>query len=503
MKKVIFTTIVLAIALCMCFVFVGCDGFTSLLKGNDNTTPTASADTYMVIDINPTVEVVIGDGVVTDVKAGNDDGSILLSGEEFVGLSVFEAAKKVVALAEQMGFLTEGNYQVKITVVSDDQTTAQEILVSAQQGAEQGSDIAEVNSDPRLQDKQTVEELQAENPELYANLTPEKLRLIETIMDYDDTMTYEEGAKMSITDLAKRISQVIRDYADMVCDELEDKFEENYENAQSEIERKIAEVYGEEFLAKWTAFSKLDTLVDQIEVIAENQTLSDEDVSVVMAILGIEDQTLLQDRNGLITADSVEHYFDSHRFHFNNGHHFGNPFDYGFGQWGNHDWNHGGCDYDYEDDDDDLDWDDDDEDDWDDDDDDYDWEEDDDDDKWYDGNYTPEDIEDAIESILEKYEEEAYLLTAEQLATISEILGAETTLVTFEDLEDYVDTLERDLKMMVLKTPLTEEQLAKIEEYKLELQQLKEDIKNQMKEEIGNAKDYIADKKNEYMHGHK
>ena len=479
MKKVIFTAVVLAIALCMCFVFVGCDGFTSLLKGNDNATPTASADTYMVIDINPTVEVVIGDGVVTDVKAGNDDGSILLSGEEFVGLSVFEAAKKVVALAEQMGFLTEGNYQVKITVVSDDQTTAQEILVSAQQGAEQGSDIAEVNSDPRLQDKQTVEELQAENPELYANLTPEKLRLIETIMDYDDTMTYEEGAKMSITDLAKRISQVIRDYADMVCDELEDKFEENYENAQSEIERKIAEVYGEEFLAKWTAFSKLDTLVDQIEVIAENQTLSDEDVSVVMAILGIEDQTLLQDRNGLITADSVEHYFDSHRFHFNNGHHFGNPFDYGFGQWGNHDWHHGGWDYDYEDD-------------WDDD-----------DDKWYDGNYTPEDIEDAIESILEKYEEEAYLLTAEQLATISEILGTETTLVTFEDLEDYVDTLERDLKMMVLKTPLTEEQLAKIEEYKLELQQLKEDIKNQMKEEIGNAKDYIADKKNEYMHGHK
>ena len=54
-----------------------------------------------------------------------------------------------------------------------------------------------------------------------------------------------------------------------------------------------------------------------------------------------------------------------------------------------------------------------------------------------------------------------------------------------------------------MKTPLTEEQLAKIEEYKLELQQLKEDIKNQMKEEIGNAKDYIADKKNEYMHGHK
>lgn len=494
MKKVIFTTVVLAIALCMCFVFVGCDGFTSLLKGNDNATPTASADTYMVIDINPTVEVVVGDGVVTDVKAGNDDGSILLSGEEFVGLSVFEAAKKVVALAEQMGFLTEGNYQVKITVVSDEQTTAQEILVSAQQGAEQGSDIAEVNSDPRLQDKQTVEELQAENPELYANLTPEKLRLIETIMDYDDTMTYEEGAKMSITDLAKRISQVIRDYADMVCDEIEDKFEEKYENAQNEIERKIAEVYGEEFLAKWTAFKKLDTLVDQIEVIAENQTLSDEDVSVVMAILGIEDQTLLQDRNGLITADSVEHYFDSHRFHFNNGHHFGNPFDYGFGNWGKHEWKHGGWDCDYEDDDDDLDCEDED--------DDNDWEEND-DDKWYDGNYTPEDIEDAIESILEKYEEEAYLLTAEQLATISEILGAETTLVTFEDLEDYVDTLERELKMMVLKTPLTEEQLAKIEEYKLELQQLKKEIKNQMKEEIGNAKDYIADKKNEYMHGHK
>ena len=73
----------------------------------------------VAIDINPSVELIIKDGKVSGVTAANEDGAVLLSGETLEGMSVEAATDRIVALAEELGFLTDENNQVKITVVSD------------------------------------------------------------------------------------------------------------------------------------------------------------------------------------------------------------------------------------------------------------------------------------------------------------------------------------------------------------------------------------------------
>ena len=113
-----------------------------------------------------------------------------------------------MALAEKMGYLNDGNKKVKITVLSDDEKEAKEVEDAAKSGAAKGSEKAEVNSNPRSKDERTVKKLQAENPEVYKDLTPAKVRIIEAIMEYDSSMTYEKGAGMKVSELADMLEDL-------------------------------------------------------------------------------------------------------------------------------------------------------------------------------------------------------------------------------------------------------------------------------------------------------
>ena len=183
MKKILGKLAAGGVVLGLCLSVAACNaGGISDGSSTSGGTAQAAANTYLVLDINPTVELLVSEGKVVGVKAGNDDAGVLLSGEDLTGLTVEQASEKIVALAEKMGYLNDGNKKVKITVVSDDAGKAQEMENAAKAGAEKGSEKAEVNSAPRSRDERTVKKLQAENPELYKDLTPAKVRLIEAIM---------------------------------------------------------------------------------------------------------------------------------------------------------------------------------------------------------------------------------------------------------------------------------------------------------------------------------
>ena len=312
MKKILGKLAAGGVALGLCLSVAACNvGGISDGSSTSSGTAQAAANTYLVLDINPTVELLVSEGKVVGVKAGNDDAGVLLSGEDLTGLTVEQASEKIVALAEKMGYLNDGNKKIKITVVSDDAGKAQEMENAAKAGAEKGSEKAEVNSAPRSRDERTVKKLQAENPELYKDLTPAKVRLIEAIMQYDGTMTYEKGAAMKVSELAELLEDLADEYEDLVSDELEDKFENRYDEAKAETERKIAAVYGEEYLAAWDKYTALETAFELLEDKAENVSLSDEDIQAILALLGIEDKALISEI-GAVTPDSVDDYLDKH-----------------------------------------------------------------------------------------------------------------------------------------------------------------------------------------------
>lgn len=87
--------------------------------------PEAGTLTRMTVDINPSIEFMVDDqNKIISVTALNDDGSVLLAGEAFLGKTPEEATEQLLSLAADTGYLVKGNATaeentVKISVSGD------------------------------------------------------------------------------------------------------------------------------------------------------------------------------------------------------------------------------------------------------------------------------------------------------------------------------------------------------------------------------------------------
>ena len=105
----------------LCTLFLTAISFTSC----SNAKPEEGSVTRMTVDINPSVEFMIDDqNKIVSVTALNDDGSILIVGEAFVGKTPEEAVEMMVTLASDTGYLVQGNAEasentVKISISGD------------------------------------------------------------------------------------------------------------------------------------------------------------------------------------------------------------------------------------------------------------------------------------------------------------------------------------------------------------------------------------------------
>ena len=105
----------------LCTLLLTAISFTSC----SNAKPEEGSVTRMTVDINPSVEFMIDDqNKIVSVTALNDDGSILIVGEAFVGKTPEEAVEMMVTLASDTGYLVQGNAEVsentvKISVSGD------------------------------------------------------------------------------------------------------------------------------------------------------------------------------------------------------------------------------------------------------------------------------------------------------------------------------------------------------------------------------------------------
>ena len=111
----------------LCTLFLTAVSFTSCA----NAKPEEGSVTRMTVDINPSVEFMIDDqNKIVAVTALNDDGSILIVGEAFVGKTPEEAIEMMVTLASDTGYLVQGNAEasentVKISVSGDSEYAEQ------------------------------------------------------------------------------------------------------------------------------------------------------------------------------------------------------------------------------------------------------------------------------------------------------------------------------------------------------------------------------------------
>lgn len=459
MKKLLATTL----AGFMGFSLFACNGGGGNSGGNGEGEGGISAGTYsyLAIDINPSIEFVVNGETVVGVKACNDDASVLLSGEELENMSVEEATEKVVELAEELGYLTEENDDVKIVVTADDDEIAEMLEVLAEKGAGKGSRLAKINHTPRIADERQVNKLKEKHGEKFKDLTSSKLRLIEAIMEYDETMTYEIGAEMSVSELAELLDGYVAEMDDIIGEEMEELFESKYKDLRRLYDARIAELYGEEYKVAWERFVALEKVVKDIEKKAEKPMITAEDVAELQEILGWEDETTAEpeqgeapeqgetpnqggvpeqgghkglgrpeiDENGELHIEDFDKFFDRHEDFFEDMEKY-------------------------------------------------------------------EQAMDRVEEILDSYDEDEYVLTEEDLSALAEAWGEAIEATTFEELEEFLEEQEEALEEMreALENPVIKGILKQIE---MEMEGLKGQAKDYMKAQIEASKAEFQARKEE------
>ncbi len=302
MKKTLSLLMILALLATACLFAVGC-GQTE----DPDTDPAVvgAAASYVVLDINPTVEMTLSEeDVVVSVSASNDDAAVLLDQAPVEGKELEEATEILADASIELGFIKEGeNTEISITVVGD--TAAVEEAVFGKIKEMFCSRVEEkchfnlgVERDVLLSLEKELEELKAANPdnEAIQALNVAHYRMIVSAMEKDATLTLEVALTMKTRDL-------IRIIRDGTLEHIEEAFERHEIMAEYEMQKIKDSIYAEMGIymqVEGVQLTALRELEHQIELLDECEfekleriTLTAEDVAHIASLLGLtgEDAT--------------------------------------------------------------------------------------------------------------------------------------------------------------------------------------------------------------------
>ncbi len=202
------------------FIFVLSIGFygctSDLNKEND---VIKSANSYLTLDINPSIEIITNDeGLVVQVNGLNDDAMLLLVGNEFAGKTVDEVVDAIINLALELGYLElTADNAIVVTAESEDDEKTTELETKVNEvinkfAARKKLKMQIVNA--RLG---ANSEMKAQAKEL--NISVGKLKLINVAMELDDTLTLEAAAAMPVKDLNRIVIDARKEMNDFLSEE--------------------------------------------------------------------------------------------------------------------------------------------------------------------------------------------------------------------------------------------------------------------------------------------
>ena len=290
-----------------------------------------AAQTYVALDINPSVEFVLDDKErVVAVKAANKDAEILLYGAEgIVGAKISDASKRVAELAIAYGFVTEENATINVTVSGKSADEEGKILAKIDasfSAAFDGTGLKiEIVTYGGVLLNARLENLKAQYPDNadIQALTAGKFRLIEAAMRVDGTLTVEAAAAMSAEDLSEILYKSEKYHLDV----LSDKFEEAYEKLELAYEQNKDALLDGAYLTlldngadkalKATEYVALRNAYRAVEYIGEIEgekepVLTDEQLAAVAEAVGQNAEEFIAGVKayGAATEDAVEYYLE-------------------------------------------------------------------------------------------------------------------------------------------------------------------------------------------------
>lgn len=259
-KKIISLLLVVILVVGCCLTVVGCD---SIGGKNPETT-------RMTVDINPSIEFMVdADNKVISATALNDDGSIILAGEAFVGKTSEEAVELVVSLATDTGYIVKGNVEadannVKISV-SGDTKFAENMAKKAEEKVNNFFEKSGI--------KGQVEKVEAL-----------KIDALKELAKHNSVYSEEEIAQMSEEQLLKVIALGRVETAELLSEDLREAYFIAKEHEINIVERELTgniikginSTYQLSHVAFETMLNAYSTAIDKVDEMRYNLLVSPE-----------------------------------------------------------------------------------------------------------------------------------------------------------------------------------------------------------------------------------
>ncbi len=317
------------------------------LQQHDNTVMKAALreSAFITIDINPSIELVINEEhKVTSIGAANADAEVMLWEEEdIVGSDLDVALAKIATLAVEMGYLTEENADISITVTTKSGETEEALLASVQSSL--NANIREAGIDARIEEavdlvlSKELERVKRENegkPGYDASLTVSRYRLVKSAMQADRELTMDEAVKMSNEALTEAVKTAQRDEAakygeayglaaneaQFVYDNAKQTLLDSAYTAIYTSRRDLTSLlanYGAAYSGYRLAYRTIEHYAATAKQLIENPIFTSDDIFELAHALGVDTSAkakyndfkeAIADEDGNVTKDSVNAYIN-------------------------------------------------------------------------------------------------------------------------------------------------------------------------------------------------
>lgn len=219
-KTTILSALCLLLTMLCSVCFVACN-----TSSTSTTSQTPIASTYVSIDVNPSIELVLdqNDNVMS-VAGANEDARVLLFREDgIVGANVNVAIENIASLAVEYGYLTESNSTVDVCVAAsskDKQKSLFDVVSDSFKKGAQSVNSAlsvQVGGEISLSLNFELERIKAQFPddENVKNLSVSNLKLINRAIEANPSLSVADLASKSIEELisATELSKYNAEYA--------------------------------------------------------------------------------------------------------------------------------------------------------------------------------------------------------------------------------------------------------------------------------------------------
>ncbi len=320
---------------CVCATVLG---LVACKTDNSDTQKEDKGMSFVTLDINPSIEIVVdGENKVASVYGANEDGKVLLYNETGIqGEDVEVAIDKIINLAVNMGYLSEDNKAVDVSVSSEKDATGEELTskVNAKITATAknlGLNVT-TTADGAYSDLQKLKELKAAYPDnaLIQSLTVSKFKLVASATE-DGKIDVEAAVELDDSELIK----IVNDAHKAIADYATDAYKEAVAKADMAYASAVEIAKDSVYLTYYTrkvftnptvafngsvyymyaltskGFNLVANVYDYIEIERE-YPLDEERVSQILQAFGMDENEVdkLKDADGNVTIGSVEAYID-------------------------------------------------------------------------------------------------------------------------------------------------------------------------------------------------